>query len=211
MLPAHKSVIPNREHREGIRPLPGGFHRNNNIRFTGVMEHNSLGFRKGLGCLQIVSVFRCPLVFHCLRGLHHLLFQGIRQRPVVTLEKFNCPLQSPAVILRRCQSCAYSPALAYVIIEARPEALCKGKSAASFQGEGGVQKINNHVHGTGIAVGTEIDSSILFHKPCLHNSRPLLSRNLDVGVGLVITKKHIVFRPVLFYQVALQNESLHLG
>ena len=74
------------------------------------------------------------------------------------------------------------------------------------------QKTQVFMQGPRIGIGTKIPRPILQYPP--GNKSPwkfLLHGDLQIGIALIILETDIIARPMLFNQIALQDECFHLG
>ena len=74
------------------------------------------------------------------------------------------------------------------------------------------QKFNDILYRSGIGVGTEVFGMVTLHLMAVKDPWEIfLHGNPDIRISLIIGQHGVVVRPVLFDEIAFQNQSLQLG
>ena len=115
------------------------------------------------------------------------------------------------VVFLADQAHAGCGAAADLVLQTGPRAIAVVAVLALAHLEYLLQEIQAVAHGAGAGIGAEVAALPALGAPVQGEPRKLAVRQVDIGVGFVVTQQDVVDRLVLLDQVVLQQQRLDLA
>ena len=189
--------------------------------------------RGGLHCLLVQDVAECGQLVTHFCGLFEFQLFGMRQHPLLQLlhhvvggaiEKIAGMSHVLGVVFGRDQAHAGATAALDLVQQAGPRAVGKHRILAGAQAEYFLHQLDGFLHRPGVRVGAEIavlavrGATVVGHARIFARLRRVVcarrggdSRELEIGVALVVAEQDVVARLERLDQVVFEDERFCLG